>query len=118
MKSDENKSETGFDLDISPVKALFVGDIVKSSFMPFPSINANEKDTLAMVLETVDRFLEDKRAEFPEWDRQGKQPDEFVQELRDLGLFGLIVPEEYEGIGLSNAGYSRVLAQSSSYEGT
>jgi len=28
-------------------------------------------------------------------------PDEVVQEMRDLGLFGLTIPEEYGGIGLN-----------------
>jgi alkylation response protein AidB-like acyl-CoA dehydrogenase len=71
---------------------------------------------LGMVLDSVDRFLEDKQDDFRQWDEAGQQPEEFVQGLRDLGLFGLIISEEYGGIGLSNAGYSRVLQQSSRYD--
>ena len=44
------------------------------------------------------------------------QPEEFIQALRELGLFGLIIPEEYGGLELSNAGYARVLAQTSSHD--
>ncbi len=44
------------------------------------------------------------------------QPEEFIQSPRDLGLFGLIIPEEYGGIGLSNSGYSRALQQCSRYD--
>ena len=69
-----------------------------------------------MVLDSVDRFLEDKRDDFRQWDEAGQQPEEFIQGLRELGLFGLIIPEEHGGIGLSNAGYSRVLQQSSRYD--
>jgi alkylation response protein AidB-like acyl-CoA dehydrogenase len=33
-----------------------------------------------------------------------------------MGLFSLIIPAEYEGLGLSNSGYSRVLQQTSRYD--
>ena len=69
-----------------------------------------------MVLDSVDRFLEDKQDEFRQWDEAGEQPEEFIQGLRELGLFGLIIPEEHGGIALSNTGYSRVLQQSSRYD--
>ena len=69
-----------------------------------------------MIVESIDRFLEGKEAEFARWDREARQPDEFVQSLRELGLFGLIIPEEFGGLGLSNAAYARVLAQTSSYD--
>lgn len=101
---------------ISPVKALFCGNIEKSSFWPFPAIDAAESETLGMVVESVDRFLENREQEYQQWDIKGEQPEEFIQDLRDLGLFGLIIPEEYGGIGLSNSAYSRVLQQSSRYD--
>jgi len=104
------------DSDLSPAKALFRGEIVRASLWPFPQIGAEQSDTLGMVIESVDRFLADKQDDFPEWDRSGEQPEEFLNELRELGLFGLIIPEQYGGIGLSNAAYSRVLQQSSRYD--
>jgi alkylation response protein AidB-like acyl-CoA dehydrogenase len=104
------------DLDLSPTKALFCGDIIGSSFWPFPQFADEEKELLGMVLDSVDRFLEDKQNDFRQWDEAGQQPEEFIQGLRDLGLFGLIIPEEHGGIGLSNAGYSRVLQQSSRHD--
>jgi len=95
---------------------LFCGEIVQSCFWPFPELTDEQKEMLGMVLDSVDRFLEDKQDDFRQWDEAGQQPEEFVQGLRDLGLFGLIISEEYGGIGLSNAGYSRVLQQSSRYD--
>lgn len=100
----------------SPAKALFRGEIVQSALWPFPELSAEQTETLGMVVESVDRFLADKQDEFREWDQAGAQPGEFIDELRELGLFGLIIPEEYGGIGLSNAGYSRVLQQSSRHD--
>ena len=112
----ETSVETEHDLDLSPAKGLFCGEIVQSCFWPFPEITNEQKEMLGMVLDSVDRFLEDKQDNFRQWDEAGEQPEELIQGLRDLGLFGLIIPEEHGGIGLSNTGYSRVLQQSSRYD--
>jgi len=112
----ESNAETDQNLDLSPAKALFCGEIVRSCYWPYPHFENEEQEMLGMVLDSVDRFLEDKRDDFRQWDEVGEQPEEFVEGLRELGLFGLIIPEEHGGIGLSNAGYSRVLQQSSRYD--
>lgn len=104
------------DKDSGPAKALFSGEIIQSALWPFPAIESEQKEMLDMVVESVDRFMADTQDKFGEWDRVGEQPEEFVEALRELGLFGLIIPEEYGGIGLSNAGYSRVLQQSSRHD--
>lgn len=112
----EIKEEFDADKEISPAKALFYGNIVKRHFWPFPTVDADQEEVLEMVLESVDRFLENRQDEFRAWDESGAQPEEFIQSLRELGLFGLIIPEEYGGIGLSNSGYSRVLQQCARYD--
>lgn len=112
----ENLTDNTDDTMLSPAKALFRGEIIQASLWPFPETEAEQKEMLGMVVESVDRFMADQQDKFPEWDRTGAQPPEFVDALRELGLFGLIIPEEYGGIGLSNAGYSRVLQQSSRYD--
>lgn len=106
----------GNDKSTSPAKSLFSGIIANSLFWPFPKVGDEKTETLSMVVESVDRFLENKREDFQAWDRDSGQPAEFIQSLRELGFFGLIIPEEYGGIGLTNAGYSRVLQQSSRYD--
>ncbi len=112
----EIKEEFDADKEISPAKSLFYGNIIKRHFWPFPTVDADQEEVLEMVLESVDRFLENRQDEFRAWDESGAQPEEFIQSLRDLGLFGLIIPEEYGGIGLSNSGYSRVLQQCARYD--
>jgi acyl-CoA dehydrogenase family member 9 len=102
--------------DQSVAKQLLFGSVLEENLFPYPAINDRDREVLGMIVESIDRFLEDKSADFARWDREARQPDEFVQSLRDLGLFGLIIPEEYGGLGLSNAAYARVLAQTSSYD--
>ncbi|OWK02395.1 hypothetical protein Celaphus_00010675, partial [Cervus elaphus hippelaphus] len=41
-------------------------------------------------------------------DQEGRIPDETLEKLKSLGLFGTQVPEEYGGLGLSNTMYARL----------
>lgn len=100
----------------SPAKGLFLGDIRFDSMLPFPAISAAERETLALVIESIDRFMGDKEEDFRAYDVKGEQPSEYIDQLKELGLFSLIIPEEFAGLGLSNSGYSRVLQQTSRYD--
>jgi alkylation response protein AidB-like acyl-CoA dehydrogenase len=101
---------------MSVVKNLFAGRILEEQLFPYPELRDKDREVLAMMLDAVDQFLKPRHALFKRWDREAAQPAEFIQGLRDLGLFGLIVPEEHGGLGLSNAGYARVLSQTSSHD--
>lgn len=101
---------------MSKVKGLFIGDT--PSVFPYPKPLSKDEETLKLVIESIDRFLEGQKEELLAHDRNSAQPDDYIQALRDLGLFGVIIPEEYGGIGLSNAGYSRVLQQVARHDGS
>lgn len=100
----------------SPAKGLFLGAIREARLFPFPTIDSAERETLQMVLESVDRFMAQREESFREYDRVGAQPQEYIEELKALGLFSLVIPAEFEGLGLSNSAYSRVLQQTSRYD--
>jgi len=51
-------------------------------------------------------------------DRTGEIPEEYVQELRDMGAFGIKIPQEYGGVGLSYANYTRAIAMVTSKDGS
>jgi acyl-CoA dehydrogenase family protein 9 len=101
---------------LSPAKGLFLGEIRSEALMPFPKIAAAEQETLRFVIESIDKFMADKGEDFRRYDVKGEQPHEYVEELKSLGLFSLIIPEEFSGLGLSNSGYARVLQQTSRYD--
>ena len=101
---------------MSVAKNLFAGRILEENLFPYPQLRAKDREVLGMMVEAIDQFLGPKHPDFKRWDREAEQPAEFIQGLRDLGLFGLIIPEEHGGLGLSNAGYARVLSQSSSHD--
>ena len=101
---------------MSVAKNLIAGKILEEQLFPYPELRAKDREVLGMMVEAIDQFLGPKQQDFKRWDREAEQPAEFIQGLRDLGLFGLIIPEEHGGLGLSNAGYARVLSQSSSHD--
>jgi alkylation response protein AidB-like acyl-CoA dehydrogenase len=39
------------------------------------------------------------------WDREGRFPREVISKLGELGFLGMLIPEEYDGLGLDTASY-------------
>ncbi len=65
---------------------------------------ALDPETLAQFLEALDRFVKDRL--IPNEARVADDdaiPPALVQEIREMGLFGMAIPEEYGGLGLSMA---------------
>jgi acyl-CoA dehydrogenase family protein 9 len=103
-------------LDESVAKQLFFGQIAEDVLFPYPQIRERDREMLGAMTEAIDQFLADKSAALKQYDRDAEQPEEFIQALREMGLFGLIIPEEYGGLELSNGAYARVLGQTSSHD--
>ena len=101
---------------MSVARNLVAGRILEEQLFPYPALRDKDREVLALMLDAIDQFLAPKHPDFKRWDREAAQPAEFIQALRDLGLFGLIIPEEHGGLGLSNAGYARVLSQTSTHD--
>ena len=114
--ADAATSEARLRHDVSVAKSLLFGEILEENLFPYPEIAARDREVLAMIVESIDKFLEDKHEDFRRWDREAQQPEEFIRALGELGLFGLIIPEAFGGLELSNAAYARVLAQTSSHD--
>src|SRR5277367_5934282 len=101
---------------MSVAKGLIAGHILEDQLFPYPQLRDKDREVLGMMVDAIDQYLSPKHRDFKRWDLAAEQPAEFIEGLRDLGLFGLIIPEEHGGIGLSNAGYARVLCQSSTHD--
>ena len=62
-------------------------------------------EDLRMMQKTIRRFVEkDLEPISRQVEEEGRIPEEIVQKMRELGLFGLPIPEEYGGLGLSTLG--------------
>jgi len=93
------------------MRSLCMGQIEQDVICPFPSLSNEQKDTLHEITGAVGDLLGSHAEDFPAWDKAGEMPAEFVDELRDYGLFGLIIPEEHGGMALGNMAYSRTLQE-------
>jgi len=62
-------------------------------------------ESLRLMRETVRRFVKNDLGPLSQQvEEEAKIPEEVVQKMRELGLFGMSIPEEYGGMGLSTLG--------------
>ncbi len=63
-----------------------------------------------LVLDTVERFLErDVAPHARRLEAADEYPEEIVARMKEMGLFGAVIPEEYGGLGLSPSTYAKVI---------
>ncbi len=69
-----------------------------------------DPDTLSALLDSVNRFVRERLVPAEALVAETDQiPADIVQEMKNLGLFGLTVPEEYGGLGLTMEEESEVM---------
>ena len=73
---------------------------------PFPMQSAEDRDQGDAFLETLETFLREK-VDPDEIDRTGEIPQPVIDGLARLGAFGIKIPTEYGGLGLSQTNYCR-----------
>src|SRR5437763_15081672 len=93
-----------FDPNASFGKSLFFGEILEDQLFPYPEMPRDQIELVAPFCETIDRYMSgiDSR----KLDREGEFPPEVLQSLREIGLFGLIVPDEHARLMLSTSVYA------------
>jgi alkylation response protein AidB-like acyl-CoA dehydrogenase len=88
---------------------LFMGRIDESSLFPFPEQPEADRKTGDALIEKCRKFF-DEHVDGDAIDRNRQIPPHVMKGLADLGLFGMKIPKEYGGLGLSQLNYLRVLA--------
>jgi len=99
------------DTGISFMRSLCAGEIEEDVLFPYPTLADDERETLTAVVEAVDAVLDGRAEDFRSWDVAGEMPVDFIQELREFGLFGLVIPEAYGGMDFGSMAYSRTVQQ-------
>ncbi len=100
------------------MRSLCLGEIAEDMIFPFPQIKDDEKETLKASFDAFGSWLKGREKEFREWDVKGDMPAEFIQQMREFGLFSFIIPEAYGGLGFSSSAYSRAIQELAKYEGS
>jgi alkylation response protein AidB-like acyl-CoA dehydrogenase len=90
-------------------RALFEGRFDLGLVYPLPKPDADEQARAADFLAKIEAFARD-HIDGDQIDRDGWVPQEVLDGLAELGAFGIKIPVEYGGLGLSQASYGRALA--------
>ena len=69
------------------------------------ALTEDEQDMVALVADFTDQRVRDRVREFDEPD---VYPEEFIEEMKALGFFGLLAPAEHGGVDVSTACFARV----------
>jgi alkylation response protein AidB-like acyl-CoA dehydrogenase len=85
---------------------LFMGEFNLSGLHPFPAQSAEDRGKGDAFLKKLETLLRDK-VDPDEIDRTGEIPASVIEELAALGAFGIKIPVEYGGLGLSQTNYCR-----------
>ncbi|CAG0886344.1 unnamed protein product [Darwinula stevensoni] len=87
---------------------LFRGKVNVEQVFPYPDIlTLEQKETMRMFVDPVNKFFE-KENDAAKNDSLETVPEETMQGLRELGAFGVQVPVDYGGLGLTNTQYARL----------
>ena len=61
-----------------------------------------DQETINQLVDLIERFVRERLIPAEnQLAEEGKLPDDILQEMKELGLFGLTIPEEYGGLGLT-----------------
>src|SRR5712675_3101496 len=99
------------------VRELFLGNLRMDLIHPYPEQDPDEVARAKPFLDKLERFLRED-VDSDRIDREGEIPDEVIDGLRQLGAFGIKIPREHGGLGLSQLSYMKAIELVSSVDGS
>jgi hypothetical protein len=99
------------------VRELFEGNLQLDLVHPYPEPNPADLERARPFMEKLEKFMREQ-VDSDRIDREGKIPPEVIQGLKDLGAFGIKIPAEYGGLGLSQYSYTHAIGLVTSQDGS
>jgi alkylation response protein AidB-like acyl-CoA dehydrogenase len=99
------------------VRELFLGRLRLDLIHPYPDWPPDEEARAQPFLDALARFVREE-VDSDRIDREGEIPEAVIEGLRGLGAFGIKIPREYGGLGLSQLSYMRAIEIVSSVDGS
>ncbi|MFT5559007.1 MAG: hypothetical protein ACI9RZ_001483, partial [Sphingobacteriales bacterium] len=96
---------------------LFMGSFQPHLLFPFPVQSLEDKIIGDHLVEKVCLFLK-QNLDPEKVDATQTIPEKVIKGMAELGLFAMKVPKEYNGLGLTQVNYNRVMIAISSYCGS
>src|SRR5213080_437206 len=85
---------------------LFIGRYDFDRIYPWPEQSAEDRAAGQQFLADLEKYLKEN-IDADEIDRTGEIPQKNIDELFAMGAFGVKIPKQYEGLGLSQVNYGR-----------
>jgi alkylation response protein AidB-like acyl-CoA dehydrogenase len=90
------------------VRELFLGRLELDLIHPHLEPDPEEQVRAAAFFEKLERLLRDE-VDPEEVEHTGRIPQPVIERLREIGAFGIKIPREYGGLGLSQYSYGRAM---------
>ncbi len=98
------------------VRELFEGNLRLELIHPYPEADPEEEERARPFLERLDALL--RRVDSDKIDREREIPQSIIDELKEMGAFGIKIPREFGGLGLSQLTYVKAIGMVSSVDGS
>jgi alkylation response protein AidB-like acyl-CoA dehydrogenase len=85
---------------------LFIGRYDFNRIYPWPEQSAEDREAGKEFLANLEKYLREN-IDADEIDRTGEIPQKNIDDLFAMGAFGVKIPKQYEGLGLSQVNYGR-----------
>lgn len=99
------------------VRELFHGRLSWELVHPFPEQSEADKKVGTEYLEKMKEFLK-AHLDPDEVDKTGEIPEDVMKGLAEMGAFAMKISKEYDGLGLSQVNYNRIIHMVASYCGS
>src|SRR5262249_32761973 len=91
------------------VRELFLGRLVMDLIHPYPEPDPDEERRGREFIAKLEAFVRDE-VDAEQIEHEARIPQHIIDRLRELGAFGIKIPREYGGLGLSQPTYGRAAA--------
>lgn len=108
--SADTRSTRSQDEGTSLLAGIFEGMLPDGQARSWTKLPDEERELYDVFSDALERFLANDFDPVA-IDRTASIPDATLDAFKELGLFGLIIPEEHGGLGLSQSSYTRILAR-------
>jgi acyl-CoA dehydrogenase family member 9 len=99
---------------VSFAKSLFYGNIAEEMLFPLPKLSKEEAENCRLLLDSIRSIF--GKVDSAKLDEESKIPPAMLRELKEMGLFGMNIPESYGGLGLSHSVYARMAEEASGFD--
>ncbi len=100
------------------ISQLCFGSIEEDQILPYPKMKDGDQEVFKNIRGSIEQLLKPHEKDFREWDAKGEMPASFLEEMKQFGLFSLLIPEAHGGMNLSTTAYSRTLQELATYDGS